>query len=231
MRSTGRPHLDLIREQFEAEDAENKRKLDRLNGCAIHHCPSPGPSACTDVTAHPCRHSRIAELSDGKRALWSMLSMQQQKQKSTERVDVGQADAPGQPAAAAAAASTHPEGSIDAREEALARAELSLAERKQDHYEAVALREVKLQERETLLQQAEDRMATKEATASQMLASAAREQAELRAAAAAAAERDARLAEREATLLQAEAALTKVCIHILYIYIYICIYIYIGVCV
>lgn len=40
---TGRQQLDRIRQQFEAEDAENKRKLDRLNGCA--RAPLPGRSA------------------------------------------------------------------------------------------------------------------------------------------------------------------------------------------
>ena len=53
--------LDRIREQFEAEDAENKRKLERLNG-------------------------RIAELGEGKRHVWSILgqgSNQQQAKPST----------------------------------------------------------------------------------------------------------------------------------------------------
>jgi len=52
LQQDGRHQLDRIREQFEAQDAENKRKLDRLNG-------------------------RIAELGEGKRAMWSVLGQVQ----------------------------------------------------------------------------------------------------------------------------------------------------------
>ena len=52
LRPAGRHQLDRIREQFEAQDAENKRKLDRLNGL-------------------------IAELGEGKRAMWSVLGQYQ----------------------------------------------------------------------------------------------------------------------------------------------------------
>jgi hypothetical protein len=46
LQQDGRQQLDRIREQFEAQEAESKRKLDRLNG-------------------------RIAELGEGKRSMWS----------------------------------------------------------------------------------------------------------------------------------------------------------------
>ena len=49
LQQDGRQQLDRIREQFEAQDAENKRKLERLNG-------------------------RIAGLAEGKHAMWSALS-------------------------------------------------------------------------------------------------------------------------------------------------------------
>ena len=84
------------------------------------------------MTPPSLRHRRIAELSDGKRALWSMLSMQQQKQKPTARADgTGGADAQPAQAPTAAADSTQSDGSVRAREEALTRAELALAELRQ----------------------------------------------------------------------------------------------------
>jgi len=60
LQQDGSKKLDRIREQYEAEDAENKRKLDRLNG-------------------------RIAELGEGKRHMWSILG-QQQKGKPDAKV-------------------------------------------------------------------------------------------------------------------------------------------------
>ena len=52
MQHDGRQQLDRIREQFEQQEAESKRKLDRLNG-------------------------RIAELGEGKRAMWSAIGQGQ----------------------------------------------------------------------------------------------------------------------------------------------------------
>ena len=43
LQQDGRQQLDRIREQFEAQDAENKRKLERLNGCALT-LPWPAPA-------------------------------------------------------------------------------------------------------------------------------------------------------------------------------------------
>jgi chromosome segregation ATPase len=64
----GRQNLDRIREQYEAQEAESKRKLDRLNG-------------------------RIAELGEGKRAMWSVLGQYQaHKQKGADAGDRKAAD-------------------------------------------------------------------------------------------------------------------------------------------
>ena len=66
-RPAGRQQLDRIREQFEAQEAESKRKLDRLNG-------------------------RIAELGEGKRAMWSVLG-QYQAHKAAATGKAGASDA------------------------------------------------------------------------------------------------------------------------------------------
>ena len=91
LQQDGREQLDRIREQFEAQEAESKRKLDRLNG-------------------------RIAELGEGKRAMWSVLGQyqahkQQTKDGKASSAAGGAAAAPSDGAAAAdAAAAASEEG-------------------------------------------------------------------------------------------------------------------------
>ena len=93
LQQDGRQQLDRIREQFEAQEAESKRKLDRLNG-------------------------RIAELGEGKRAMWSAIGqIQKPKADAAAEAPVEGANDAGASAAAAAPTQTAavlPEGTAAA---------------------------------------------------------------------------------------------------------------------
>ena len=65
LQQDGRQQLDRIREQFEQQEAESKRKLERLNGCAAAHravlALSLGVRCCSSHAANPMpRPSAIA---------------------------------------------------------------------------------------------------------------------------------------------------------------------------
>jgi hypothetical protein len=162
------------------------------------------------IALPPAWRSRIAELSDGKRALWSMLSVQQkQKQKPPERG----ADPTTVQGLASGVVGAESEGSLLAREEAVVRAEAALSKLKTAHAESVAMQEAQLARREEAVQQAEERIIAKEAIAAQRMASVARGEAELQAAKLALADLEAGVAAREEQLARAEAVLHKVRCH------------------
>lgn len=135
----GRQQLDRIREQFEAQEAESKRKLDRLNG-------------------------RIAELGEGKRAMWSVLGQPKAPPKAGEAVAAEQADAAQGAAPPAASdgvddqALTRREAELNERGAALERAEAEVAVRQ----EAIAAAEDGVAKRENALNEREAEVATRE---------------------------------------------------------------------
>ncbi|KAL3893845.1 MAG: hypothetical protein SGPRY_013978, partial [Prymnesium sp.] len=200
----GRQQLDRIREQFEEQDAENRRKLDRLNG-------------------------RIAELGENKQAMWTVLRQHHLKAKgeadassgkSSGGVGAGESTNTSKPA--------HVDISVDTtalndRENALRAAENSFANEVNAQNESIAMREATLAQKESAVEKAMADISLKEADAREAMLAAeaksreatARDESfrEREAALAHAQEdvsrREARLGEREARLSEREAKLSE----------------------
>ena len=172
--------LESIREQLAAEDTENRRKLERLNG-------------------------RIAELGEHKRGMWSVLGQQCKNILEPKLVSGPAASDAAPPAAAPAPAAPtldakEAERKLAAREATVLQAEAKLEARSREAERAVAARELEVAQKEGGLAQREARLVERQAAAQ-----AAQRAAEATAAGAAAA-REAALSEREgrARLLEAE---------------------------
>ena len=183
--AAGRQQLDRIREQFEEQDADNRRKLDRLNGCdrAPERCPpctAAHPHGRARMVAHahrelgnglplPLRFRRIAELGENKHAMWSMLRQHQPQKPKAEAEPISSA-APVKASSGSGsardsemdeAAKLHP---LDAacqlreRESALRAAEAALAQEGRAQTEALALREAALALKESNVEKVCGRM-------------------------------------------------------------------------
>lgn len=158
LQQDGRQQLDRIREQFEAQDAENKRKLERLNG-------------------------RIAGLAEGKHAMWSALS-QTHKPKPGETHKPAAAatvaattTAPAPTAPEAAAAPSKPADVpkvASIREEAESASEAARRAALERREREVCEREAALMKEEAALADARNKLATREAEVTAREAEAAR---------------------------------------------------------
>jgi hypothetical protein len=158
LQQDGRQQLDRIREQFEAQDAENKRKLERLNG-------------------------RIAGLAEGKHAMWSALS-QTHKPKPGETHKPAAAatvaattTAPAPTAPEAAAAPSKPADVpkvASIREEAESASEAARRAALERREREVCEREAALMKEEAALADARNKLATREAEVMAREAEAAR---------------------------------------------------------
>ncbi|KAL1507667.1 hypothetical protein AB1Y20_007283 [Prymnesium parvum] len=179
----GRQQLDRIREQFEEQDAENRRKLDRLNG-------------------------RIAELGENKHAMWSILRQTQGKPRNG-----ADAAANGAPSKATVTGSVDREADFmlaDERKDAgmplvddpLEAGEGALSEQEQN----LAQKEAALAQQEIDLEKAMADVARKEAAV--LLAAEATEE-DARVARAAHDSREALLREGEAVLTKAREDLLR----------------------
>ncbi|KOO32391.1 fha domain containing protein [Chrysochromulina tobinii] len=158
LQQDGRQQLDRIREQFEAQDAENKRKLERLNG-------------------------RIAGLAEGKHAMWSALS-QTHKPKPGEThkpaaaatvAATTTAAAPTAPEAAAAPSKPADVPKVASiREEAESASEAARRAALERREREVCEREAALVKEEAALADARNKLATREAEVTAREAEAAR---------------------------------------------------------
>ena len=123
--------LESIREQLAAEDTENRRKLERLNG-------------------------RIAELGEHKRGMWSVLGQQCKNILEPKLVSGSAASDAAAPAAAAPTLEAkEAERKLAAREAAVAQAEAKLEARSREAERAIAAREAELSQKEAGVAQRE----------------------------------------------------------------------------
>ena len=123
--------LESIREQLAAEDTENRRKLERLNG-------------------------RIAELGEHKRGMWSVLGQQCKNILEPKLVSGSAASDAAAPAAAAPTLEAkEAERKLAAREAAVAQAEAKLEARSREAERAISAREAEVSQKEAGVAQRE----------------------------------------------------------------------------
>lgn len=172
LQQDGRQQLDRIREQFEAQEAESKRKLDRLNG-------------------------RIAELGEGKRALWSAFQGASSKPAGAEASAV-EGDKQHDSAASAssdAAALAKREVELSEKAAALDKAEADANAKAQ----AAAAQQEKVEVREAAVLEREKAVAIKEAKLAELEAKLGRTREQLE-------QREHAVRAREQTVAAAAAA-------------------------
>ena len=194
LQQDGRQQLDRIREQFEAQEAESKRKLERLNG-------------------------RIAELGEGKRAGGMFAAafgggggaqqQQQPKPKAAEATEQPQQASDGAAPAANEEALNRREAELNERAASLAKAEAEAASKMEAAtaaQQAASLRETALDERAAALSKQEAHVKEQEAQIASARERLAEREAQLQRSTTALKEREQALASSQAAQAAAVAA-------------------------